>query len=326
MHNIVAIEPNRLANAAEHPPGQGAVVEDAAERGEEDEGIVLDDVEPGGLKRARTTRKFTLWNFVDGFGNSTSYCKLGCLDEAGVSRMIYSTPNSGPINRHLFRWHKDILQMYNDTKINKQNINQLIEKIEQLDSAAVVKATKRRRQSDSFWAKAIKLEPSVISEIKLLMWAITNGISRNSLNDPLFDSFLKSVGAQMAPNRHTIHDQHLPVLDHLVLDSQRSELKNILSVALSSDGWRDRSRRDWVNIVVTFIRDSKTAKKWEIRVLEPDLIFLPSSATGDTIAFLINDVLDSVVRIIFHFSLFVSLFLYSLMIASRKLFEKLLDH
>lgn len=269
---------------------------------DDEEGVQLEvEAVDGTGKRTRVTRKFTLWNFVVRDGASHSLCKCGCLDDVGLGRKRYSTPSSGLVKRHLAACHPHLLLEYSNLKANRGNLNQLLETIERLDGEALQQAAKKRRRSDSFWAKALKLEASVASDLRLLIWAISNGISRNSLNDPLFDTYLKSLGAQASPNRHALQESCLPILDRFVTDSFSSELNGIASVALSSDGWRDRTRRDWVNIILAFIVDSVTEKKWNIRVIEPDLILIPGSATANTIALLINESLERIVRISIYF-------------------------
>jgi hypothetical protein len=267
------------------------------DEGIEDEDIVeeVDEVDGNG-KRSRKTRKFTFWNFVEKIDATNSYCKCGCLDSDGLSRKKYSTPFSGAIKRHVEKIHPQLYSLFLNCKQNRGNINELTESIAKLDGESVAKAAKRRRRSDSFFSKAVGLEMAVTSDLRLLLWAVTNGISRNALNDPLFDAYLKSLGSQLASNRHTLQDQYLPALDDLVVDTMSSELKEVKCIALSSDGWRDRARRDWINIVLSWISTSRlNLKKWEIFSVEPDLIYLPSSATADTIAYLINDSLESVV-------------------------------
>ncbi len=268
----------------------------ALDEDDDDVGVdLVEEVVDGAGKRTRVSRKFTLWNFVIRDGPNNSLCKCGCLDENGLLRKKISTPSSGAIRRHLAAVHPELFAQFSDLKHNRGNSNQLVETIDRLDGEAVQKAGKKRRNSDRFWAKAIDLETSVASDLRLLIWAISCAISRNSLNDPLFDAYLKSLGAKPSPNRHELQESCLPVLDRFVTESFTSELNGVASVALSSDGWRDRSRRDWINIILAFIVDSVTEKKWIIRVIEPDLIFMPGSATAQTIALLINESLERVV-------------------------------
>ncbi len=258
-----------------------------------------DEVAPEFGKRRREARKFTFWNFVEKIDVSSGYCVLGCLDPDCATRKVYATPNTGAISRHVEKVHPDIFQLYQKCKNKEGNINDLAEKISKLNETAIGKLAKRRRLSDSFFAKSIKLEKDVASDLRLLFWAISNSISRNSLNDPLFDAWMKSLGVEQARNRHTMQNQHLVVVDELVRENMVDSLKQIPCVSISSDGWRDRARRDWVNLVVEFIREKeqspKLPKLWEIVTIEPDLILLPSSATADTLAYLINDALDSIV-------------------------------
>lgn len=267
------------------------------EAGADDEVIVEEDVVEGNGKRTRKTRKFTLWNFVDRIDASYAYCKCGCLDTDGVERKKYFAANTGCVKRHVEKVHPQLYSLFSNCQNNLGNYNELIDTIARLDGEAVQKAGKRRRQSDQFFTKGLKLDKAVTNELRLVLWAVVNGISRNALNDPLFDSYLRGLGCQAAPNRHTLQEQHLPVLDQMVTETMREQLQKVQCVSLSSDGWRDRARRDWINIVVTWCEASQSnPKKWEIYSIEPELIFLPSSATADSIAFLINSALDTVVR------------------------------
>jgi hypothetical protein len=265
-----------------------------------DEIVIEEEQVDNNGKRSRTTRKFTFWNFVDKIDASNSYCKCGCMDDDGISRKKYSAPTTGHVSRHVEKIHPELFTLFNNVKNTRGNFNELIERIDRLNDGALQKATKRRRLSDKFFSKSLKLQPAVTSDLRLLLWAIGNGVSRNAINDVLFDQYLRSLGTQPATNRHTLQNQYLPVLDDLVRAGFKDELKSLHSVAIASDGWRDRTRRDWINIVLAFIVDSEQGpKKWNIRNIEPDLVFLPSSATGDTIAYLINNVLDSIVLL--HF-------------------------
>ncbi len=215
--------------------------------------IEVEEIDGNG-KRTRKTRKLTNWSFVDRIDNNSSYCKCGCLDADGFDRKKLVTPTSGAITPHVKKKHPELWSMKTQLKINRGNLNQLLEKIEELNGGAVAKAKRQRRGSQKFWLKSIDLEPKVISELKLLLWSISNGISRNAINDPLFDSYIRSLGAEVAPNRHTLQSQHLPILDELVRYSYLEDLKEIPSVALSSDGWRDRHRRDWINRCGIYLR------------------------------------------------------------------------
>ena len=279
------------------PPAPIQDVEMAGVDEDDDDSEIVEEatVEAPGGKRTRTTRKFTLWNFVSRIDATNSFCKCGCLDNDGIERKKYFTGSTGNIKRHVAKLHPTLLTMFEDIKTHRGNITQLLEKIEELDGNAIGKAAKKRRNSDRFWTKALDIGPAVVADLRLLMWSIANGISRNSLNDILFDAYLKSIGAQAATNRHTLQEQHLPILDQLVRDSHISDLKDIMSAAISSDGWRDKHRRDFINVVIAFIKCHETKKLWLIKVVEPDLIFLPTSATADTIAYLINNVLNEVV-------------------------------
>jgi hypothetical protein len=178
---------------------------------------------------------------------------------------------------------------------NTDNVNGLKEHIDARYADSLAYTNKKRKKQGKLEFKAVKLDKAVVSELRLMLWAVSNGISRNSLNDPLFDDFMKSLGTHLAPNRHTLQDEHLFVLDQLVLESIREKLKGVPCVSISSDGWRDNSRRDWINVVITWCGESPEKKTWKIFCVEPDLIFLPTSATAEAIAYLINQSVDSIV-------------------------------
>lgn len=285
-------------NSNPFAPAPAGPVDPQEEADEAEEGEVeVEEVDVNG-KRTRKTRKTTFWIFAERIDAKTSFCKCGCFETGRrVGRLKYATSSTGNISRHVETLHPELFSAFQNAKDNRGNWTTLLEEIDRLNGDSVQQLAKQRRHSDSFWAKAVDLEPAVASDLRLLLWAISNSISRNSLNDPLFDAFLKSLGSNPSPNRHTLQSQYLPVLDGFVIDSFSDDLEGILSVALSSDGWRDRARRDWINIVLAFIVNAKNGKKWLIRVIEPDLIFLPSSATAETIAYLINNALEPLVRL-----------------------------
>ncbi len=154
-----------------------------------------------------------------------------------------------------------------------------------------------REKNTQFWNKAVGLDNQTSSELRLLMWAVSCGISRNALNDPIFDSYLKSLGKTPAPNRHALQAQALPVLDSLVGESWQNDLKGALCVSVSSDGWRDQRRRNWINAIIQWCEASKRDpnNEWSIFVVEPDIIPLSTSATAETLAYLLGSVLEKFV-------------------------------
>jgi len=174
-----------------------------------------------------------------------------------------------------------------------------VDELDGVELAAIERLAKRRRTNDSFPVKSIDLDQSTSSDLNLLLWAVSNGISRDALNDVFFDAFLESVGKDPPENRHMM-DQYLHVLDDLVRASIGEALKSIPSVSVSSNGWRDSARRYWVNLVVEFIREktvpANAPKQWELVAFEPDIIILPSSVSSGISACLVNDALKYIVR------------------------------
>jgi hypothetical protein len=272
---------------------------------EEDDDVEIEEEgeeAPASGKRKRATRKLSYWAFVENInGVNEAYCKCGCLDADGVLRLRYAAPSTGAVKRHLEKHHKQFFSKFLACKDRNGNINELFELIEKANAEALEKAQKRRRRSDSFWAKSVQLEKEVSSNLRLLTWAVSCGVSRIALNDILFDAYHKSLGCEPPKNRHLLQDSYLPALDELLRERMVSDLKEVASVSLSSDGWRDNARRDWINIVIYWIMESQTPKRWHIKCMEPDLIFLPNSATADTIAYLIDGALEPIVHLISPF-------------------------
>ena len=148
------------------------------------------------------------------------------------------------------------------------------------------------------------LDKQVRSSLKLLMWAVSNNIPRIALNDVLFDSYHRDIGAPTVPNRHDLQAEYLPELDLLATADTVEELKEVLSVSLSADGYYDRVRRDWINVIIYWIKPVQSgvpgaAEKWIIRIAKPNLIYLPSSATADNIETLITNSIDEFVLLLY---------------------------
>lgn len=263
---------------------------------ENDELVIIEEVVDNNGVKTRKSRNFSYWNFVERIDTTNAYCCCGCVETNGMIRKKYSFPHTGHVRKHIEKVHKDFYDLFQKIKNNQANLNELIEKIASANSKALNSTEKRRRLSGSFMTKASKLDQNVTGNLRLTMWAVASGISRNALNDPLFDAYLSSIGVIAAPNRHAIQDTYLPELDNLVMESIHADLADVKCVSLSSDGWRDLARRDWINVVITFIK-SDPKLPWKIVNIEPDLIFLPTSATGDTIAYLINGTLENIVII-----------------------------
>jgi hypothetical protein len=129
-----------------------------------------------------------------------------------------------------------------------------------------------------------------------------NGISRAAINDPLFDAFLRTLGAPVTSNRHFIQDRYIPMLDDFVVADIKSRLSLVPCVSISSDGWRDRRRRDFINVVLSWC-DNISNSHWGIQVVEPDLIQVPSDTSAVSLESLLNDSLEFIVLYFICFTL-----------------------
>lgn len=302
-------------NAADAPRGEkrGRVADEVAGAevapfaaqvgdGEEDDEDPDEDgpPTPGAQRR---TRKYTLWIFVDRDNGAQVICRCGCLGKEGADRLVYSGPTTGAVKQHMIGKHKALYDEFMRCKNANGNWERLLESIQILNDATVEKITKRRRRSDGFYSTAIakNLEKATVAELKLMMWALSNRIPRIALDDVLFDSYLREVGTSPTPNRHLLQSSHLVELDNLVVKEFTDELASVKCVSLSADGYRDRVRRDWLNVTVYWCAPSKQKViKWEIRLLKPDIIYLPSSATAENISLYISEVVDDFVRFFDH--------------------------
>src|SRR5262249_9084516 len=73
-----------------------------------------------------------------------------------------------------------------------------------------------------------------------------------------------------------------PSLDLLVKREIKARLMKVRSVSVTSDGWRDRVKRNWLDLGIAWIVE--TNAKWEIEVVfDVDLILLPGESTGDVL-------------------------------------------
>lgn len=94
---------------------------------------------------------------------------------------------------------------------------------------------RRSGVSDKFFRRIDSgLEKKVKCDLELLIWAISNGLSRSALNCSLFDRFLQDVGAGPAANRHDMQQEHFVQLELLVRHEFEQKLKTARSVSISS--------------------------------------------------------------------------------------------
>lgn len=94
------------------------------------------------------------------------------------------------------------------------------------------------------------------------------------------------AGAPVA-KRSDLQDEHLRQLDFLVKREICERLKKSRSVSITSDGWRDRARRNWLDLGIAWISDSGDI--WVLDVVDADLIPIPGAATGDILETLLKE-------------------------------------
>lgn len=252
-------------------------------------------------KKPRNTRKKTWWLFVEQSDISGQViCLCGCLSSDNSKRLVYSGPNTGLVKRHILLKHKYLHDEYLRCKNGDGNFNRIEETVDALNKKTLESLRIKRRRSDQFFKSIIDtgMDKYLKANLKLLMWSVANNVPRIALNDSLFDSYLNDIGAPAAPNRHSLQEDYLPQLDRLVVDEIMEELKCVTSVSLSADGYRDRVRRDWVNVTIYWIISVMGKEKkevWAIRLAKPDLLYLPESATAENIATLVNAAVDEFV-------------------------------
>lgn len=276
-------------------------------------------------RRRRVTRKFTLSIFFDRVPETDNdyYCKLGCLSMDGISRKVFKIYNSGHFQSHLKSTHPFLLTQFQSCKRNIGNFNALIANIENLDAQAT-KTIEKNRKSRLNWNNVVAkdLAPQARSNLLLLMWQIANGIPRLPANCPIFDLYLRSLGTNPAASRNTLQNDYLPLLSSLVVDKTRADFSDAKSVALSGDGWRSRTRQDFVNVTGGRMK-TLPDKTWEILVAEFDLIHIPGSCTADNLESLIRISVDELVQI--SSQAFLSDLLSYLSLAAGKLCHRYYD-
>lgn len=231
-------------------------------------------------------------------------CRVGCKNKGGSGQLSFSASSSGTVSRHLKSYHRHLLDYFGRCKNGLSNWNELEETVAQLEDTVTEKVKKARRMSESFWKKVDPSLPGAmdgeaISQLMLLLWAVSNGIPRLTLNDPILDAYHKHLGASPPSNRHILQDQYLPILDQLVMRDYTQRLKKVASVCLMADGWRDLIRRDWIDAGAQWVEEiiRGSVITWSLAVVHLDLIFVPSSATSEAIHDLIANSVDAFVRL-----------------------------
>jgi hypothetical protein len=179
---------------------------------------------------------------------------------------------------------------------SKRNWNELDEQLCDIDAAAQGKIKKRRTQIDQLFTKMRDgFDVVTRANLLLLMWACVNSIPRFVLDCPLFDAMHHQLGCNPGPNRHEIQSKYLPQLDHLVVKDFRRRLAQVKVVSLSADGYRDRVRRDWIDVSICWV---ESGQKWTIEVLHPDIVLISQSATADVLELLVSEMVQDWVQLL----------------------------
>lgn len=265
-----------------------------------------DDAEPGEAtggderptKRRRVTRKASPWIFVDRPGEGEGdlvTCRLGCLNIKRDGLFRYSTKNTSHVIRHVEAKHPQFITKYRKAQNNEYSFDELEKEALQQKAASLTELEKMKNNFAKFLRKANNLDKKVEADLVLLCWSIANGISRNSLNDTIFDYFLRLSGSTAAANRHDLQTLYLPQLDSFVKREILQHLKSVRSVAVSSDGWRDSARRNWLDLGLAWVSEVDGGSRWQIDMVDADLIYLPSEISGDIIETVVRNSVDEFV-------------------------------
>jgi hypothetical protein len=246
-------------------------------------------------KRRRVARKLTVYIFVDRIPNHAknhAYCRLGCLSTDSTSRWEFAAPNTAAVRRHVSSKHPEFLVKFDAAKDTEESINALLEAVGQANAAALKRIEKLNAKKLQFFNRLdTGLSKKLRSELCLVAWAIANNIPRLALNCPLFDAYLASVGAESTSNRHDLEALHLEALDNLVVAEYKKLLSTLPSVSISHDGWKDRAKRNWVDLGAVFIDDS-SGTEWKILAVDLDIIPLPGQSTGENLETLLKESLQ----------------------------------
>lgn len=172
----------------------------------------------------------------------------------------------------------------------KKNFNEVIEKA--LANGQKMLAIEKRNHASTraVFRRAITFPLQVEIDLTWTLWSVLCLISRQALNDPLFDLAMKKSGCQASPCRNQLESTYLAQLDLLICEEMKDMLAPIEVVSLSVDGWSDRLREHWMDCSVSFVKENAETKLWELCVLHPDLIYVGTAATSDVIECLIRSV------------------------------------
>ena len=103
----------------------------------------------------------------------------------------------------------------------------------------------------------------------------------------MFLCYLIYLGAPTTPNRHDIESVFLPKVDEFVVEILISLLTETLSVSITSDGWSDRRRRNWLGFSLNYINAD-----WKIVSLQPDLIPVSARSTAENLFIALNGAIE----------------------------------
>jgi hypothetical protein len=256
-----------------------------------------DDGEPP-ARRRRVTRKYTLGIFFEEVpGTDREYhCKVGCLAVDSISRKVFKIHNSGHFVSHLSASHPLLLTQFRACQRNIANFNALLGNIESL-AAQTAKTIDTNKKSRLNWNTVVAkgLAGPAKSNLLLIMWQIANGIGRLPANCPIFDLYMRSLGTNPAAHRNALQEDYLPLLSSLVFDKTKADFSDAISVSLSSDGWRSRTRQDFVNVTGGRTK-TLSDKTWKLQVAEFDIVHIPGSCTANTLETLITGAVEEFVR------------------------------
>lgn len=247
-------------------------------------------------KRRRVPRKTTYYIFTDRDGDpKRGKCILGCLADDNSGFLAYSTSSTWAVKRHVEARHPHFAEKFEKARNKTYSLVTLMEEIDAARQLSVAKLARSKRNADAFFRKLDSgLAKDVQANLKLSLWSVTNSVSRSAVNCPLFDSYTRDLGSMAPANRHDLSDKYLPELADLVREEIKGTLKPVRSVALLSDGWRDRARRNWIDIGIAWIA-TKEDGTWAVEVADGDIVHVPGSSTGDVLETLVKEAVEDLV-------------------------------
>jgi len=211
-------------------------------------------VEPDEPDPKRHTRNpLTYMVFVEPFPNfdqmdkKRAYCKLGCIEKDQKSLKSIAVSSTDNVKDHVVARHHQMWLDYEKAENNLISISDFKNKINQMHADALARLQKLNANTLKHYRKIDSgLDKRVRDELTAMIWAISNNVSRVALNCPYFDAYLSSIGGFTLPNRHDLSQVYVPELDQYVINNIRKRLSRVKSVSISSDGWKDRRRRNWM--------------------------------------------------------------------------------